>query len=450
MMRLKQRLVLSLAGLLGLAGVLLAWWEPSGEADAPIQAPVFTALKADFRPDITSLGENVAEFELSERQKTARVADVLKVGIEPLALPQIQSTLLDPDTLLLEYSLGESRSVLWLVSSNSIQSYALPGRATIEEAARRVRELLARGGSRDVRGSLDLALLRLSAIILEPFADRLRTKNLVIVADGPLSQVPFAALSVAGATDEGLRPLGLDHSVVNLPSISTLAPLRQRMAHPKTAKGIAILADPVLGASDPRLQRRTTAELGVNGMTLPRLAYSQVEAQNIVALARVKTFTALGFAANRRTVLEGNLRGYEILHFATHASPDSSGLLLSAYDSDGRPQDPLLRGDDIDRLNLNAALVVLSACSSGMFSTDGMMPLAEHFLRGGSSRVLVSYWAVEDQATAELMSAFYRFLLQKNFSPAAALHAAQVEIQRQPRWRSPYYWAGFGLYGDWR
>ncbi|HLJ91009.1 MAG TPA: CHAT domain-containing protein, partial [Candidatus Angelobacter sp.] len=72
------------------------------------------------------------------------------------------------------------------------------------------------------------------------------------------------------------------------------------------------------------------------------------------------------------------------------------------------------------------------------------------FMYAGASRVMASLWSVSDKATAELMSRFYKAMEQDGLRPPAALRRAQAEMQRQPRWRSPFYWAGFQLQGEWR
>jgi CHAT domain-containing protein len=93
-------------------------------------------------------------------------------------------------------------------------------------------------------------------------------------------------------------------------------------------------------------------------------------------------------------------------------------------------------------LRLPAELIVLSACESS--------PLAEGFLYAGAHRVLATLWPVNDAATSELMAYFYDALLtREGFTPAAALRQAQLSLARNPRWRHPYYWAGFALQGEW-
>ena len=108
---------------------------------------------------------------------------------------------------------------------------------------------------------------------------------------------------------------------------------------------------------------------------------------------------------------------------------------------------------DIYNLRLDADLVVLSACQTALgkeIRGEGLVGLTRGFMYAGASRVLASLWSVEDRATAELMGSFYRGMLREGLSPAAALRKAQLEMAKNPYRRSPYYWAGFSLQGEWR
>src|SRR5262245_39029429 len=206
---------------------------------------------------------------------------------------------IDGRTLLLEYMLGEQSSVLWAVTSDSVKQYELPGRTVIEKAAQRVTELLTARLPRDNETNLDAfkraarsrsqftaAAVELSQMILGPVADDLGRKRLLIVADGALHFIPFAALPKPRTDDQiksrmvGQRraanrrdrpsaisdlqspnPLILDHEIVNLPSASVLGMLqRRRQTRPIAQKMLALLADPVFELDDPRLNRELSAE----------------------------------------------------------------------------------------------------------------------------------------------------------------------------------------------
>jgi CHAT domain-containing protein len=157
-------------------------------------------------------------------------------------------------------------------------------------------------------------------------------------------------------------------------------------------------------------------------------------------------------------VISGQLSQYRILHFATHGllnneRPELSGLVLSLIDRAGNPQDGFLRLHEIYNLQLNADLVVLSACETGRgkeIKGEGLIGLTRGFMYSGAPRVVASLWNVDDLATAELMKLFYRGMLKDGLPAGAALRTAQLELSRQKRWASPYFWAGFVLQGEWK
>jgi CHAT domain-containing protein len=192
---------------------------------------------------------------------------------------------------------------------------------------------------------------------------------------------------------------------------------------------------------------------------LPRLHFSRDEAKAIAAVAPWGTnLMALDFQANRATATTGDLSQYRILHFATHGllnstHPELSGLVLSLVDQAGQPQDGFWRLHDIYNLKLNAELVVLSACQTGLgkdIKGEGLVGLTRGFMYAGTPRVVASLWQVDDVATAELMKRFYRGMLQQEQRPAAALRAAQLEMLGKKQWTHPFYWAAFTLQGEWK
>jgi CHAT domain-containing protein len=165
-----------------------------------------------------------------------------------------------------------------------------------------------------------------------------------------------------------------------------------------------------------------------------------------------------GFAANRESALERDLHGYRILHFATHAVVDNrhpalSGLFLSTFDEHGHSQTGLLQMQDIYGLRLNADLVVLSACQTGLgeeLSGEGVVGLTQGFFYAGSRSVVVSLWKVEDNATTTLMNQFYQAMLKDGAAPAEALRQAKLMMYRQSLRQSPYYWSAFVIQGEFR
>ena len=395
--------------------------------------------------------------------------------------PKEISGWLEPGTVLLEYSLGEERSFLWTVEASGLRSFVLPPQGEIEALARRMYEELSTVESGSARrGEAAEALGR---ILLGPiWSDAARLRRLVVVPDGALGVLPFAALPApdpgrSWKPSEPLKPLLERMEVVYIPSATTLAVQRQRLPRRAPAsKWAAVLADPVFARDDPRLARRSAAKLPSPGKeaetgsllrggagdeltTFERLPSTRREAEAVASLAPAgQVWMRLGLEASRETVVSGELRDYRVLHFATHAvadtrNPELSGLVLSQVDAEGHPREGFLGLSDIYELDLDADLVVLSGCRTALGKEvrgEGLMGLTRGFQYAGVPRVVASLWRVQDRATAELMTRFYRAMWRDHLPPAAALREAQRSLRREPRYRDPYSWAGFVLQGDWR
>jgi CHAT domain-containing protein len=194
------------------------------------------------------------------------------------------------------------------------------------------------------------------------------------------------------------------------------------------------------------------------GMGFARLFFARREADAILkATPPGQGLKAVDFQASRATATSPDLAGYRIVHFATHGllnseHPELSGLVLSLVDQSGKAQNGFLQLEDIYNMNLPVDMVVLSACETGLgkeIKGEGVEGLTRGFMYAGATRVVASLWKVDDAATAELMSRFYKGILKDGLQPAAALQKAQVQMRTQKRWRSPYYWAGFVMQGQW-
>lgn len=465
---------------------------------------------------IAGLREQHEEIEEQIRFKSPAYAALTQPRL--LSAKDVQQQLLDSNTVLIEYSLGINRSYVWVISETALTVHELPSRKKIEMAAwdlyeslteqsRRVDKETIRG--RQIRlaqanAEYAKASAELSQMVLGPVATLLGKKRLIIVSDGALQYVPFAALPMpsvpsvpsgsVGPEVATAVPLVMEHEIVYLPSASVLAELRQAKKNQKKPPlEVAVLADPVFDKSDervtaPQAQNRhpvrkaiasrevaqepslfpdgtqysaMNVSTGVSrgGAHLQRLLWTNREAAAILKVTPAgRGMEALGFQANRATVTSSVLARYRIIHFATHAvlnseHPELSGLVLSLVDQHGHPQNGFLGLEQIYNLNLPADMVVLSACDTGLgqqINGEGLIGLARGFMYAGASRVVASLWSVDDEVTAELMARFYKGMERDKLSPAAALRLAQVQIAKEERWRSPYYWAGFQLAGEWK
>lgn len=451
----------------------------NAKAQRRAEAPAGAAGEARRRAlegEAAALLAELDRLETEIRRQSPRYAAV--TPRTPLRAAEVQA-LIDPGTLLLEYSLGEERSALWAVSDDALELHELPGREAIEAAVRRglaTLRTVAVGEAADAGGDL----VTIGRLLLGPVAGRLDRRRLVVVPDGILEMLPFAALPEPGAVP-GQRedPLVVRHEIAYLPSASVLAALRREPAPPPAERTLAVLADPVFDRRDPRVAgailEGTVISAGAAVAPPPalpatptpdvmragfaRLPGSRREAEAIATLVEPRQARVLlDFQASRRALLAGALAGSRILHLATHGvidtrTPELSGLVLSLVDERGAPQDGFLGLRDVFGLRLDAELVVLSGCETALgkeLRGEGLMGLTRGFLYAGARRVAASLWRVQDRATAELMTRFYQGLLARGLPPAAALREAQLALLGDRRFAAPAHWAPFIVVGDWR
>jgi CHAT domain-containing protein len=313
-------------------------------------------------------------------------------------------------------------------------------------------------------------------LLLAPVKQRLRGKDLVIVAGGPLGYVPFEALVEDG------HYLIEKHRVRYAPSLTALHLIRLwEQTRPQPQRPLWAMADPVYDQADKRVESktelaqasrdalaeylsRTTRGHPAAGVTYRRLHFSGDEVRAIRALLGASDGDVLtGLQASEATIKAASEKGLlaraRYAHFATHGilgldTGQPPALVLSLVDNDGTRDadggvnDGFLRLDEVTRLKLNADLVVLSACETGkgrLYAGEGVTGLARAFLYAGSRGVVCSLWSVDDRETAELMTALYKQLRQGRASADALRQAKLAMIHAD---KPPVYWAPFILLGE--
>jgi CHAT domain-containing protein len=439
--------------------------------------------------EIVQLKAEYQDLQTQLREQNPRASSLAR--FVPAGLVQIQNELRDSDAMLLKYSLGEEKSYLWAVTSNSLHTYELPGRKAIQDAATEVYELvtarqrldgIAGGYQADITASDNLYSEKassLSEMLLGAVAGELGNRTLLIVAEGALQYIPLEALPVPGRQNGPVKPLLIEtNEVVALPSASTLIAIRHARKHTSLpGKLVAVIADPVLSTNDERVRAEAlpssvalaatdknlnqslaqTPETLTSEGELPRLAHASEEADAITAVAPWgTTLVARGFDAQRETVMSADLSKYQIVHFATHGfldseHPELSSIVLTRVDRNGVKTDGLMTLHDIYSLNLSAELTVLSACQTALgkeLKGEGPVGLSHSFMSAGSKSVVASLWKIDDRATAVLMADFYDGMLQQRMTPSAALRSAKLKMMHEKQRSAPYYWAGFVLQGE--
>jgi CHAT domain-containing protein len=409
----------------------------------------------------------------------------------PQALIEVQR-LLDAKTAFLEYFVGKEASYLFVVTQDGLYAHKLP--APKERLARLAGDLAAavRQESRlHARDFADAAYDLYSVAVLPAAAELAGTPRWIVAPDGPLYTVSFDALltePARGATAP--RPyLIRRHTVSYAPSASVLAQLlggrRRAASAPSEAKLFVGFGDPTpplaadgadnggegcpgpaqdhigaLGAGGDLRGAPASAASGgghVGGAVPARLAALPAAREEVCGISRLfpagTTAVFLGAGASeenvKRSALVASARN---LHFATHGlldevHPNRSGLQLAH--AAGSREDGLLQVREVFNLELQADLVVLSACSSGQgkeVSGEGLIGMTRAFLYAGAASVVATLWAVDDSSTSSLMVEFYRQLLATG-DKADALRQAKLALLDSPQYSHPHYWAPFVLIG---
>jgi tetratricopeptide (TPR) repeat protein len=360
----------------------------------------------------------------------------------PLDLAGVRASL-DPGTLLLFYSVGRERSFVFVITAASdgavgdagLEVHDLGiGRDALADRVAVFRGLVDRHREGPLAGTpLATQAARLHELLLRPAESRIeRAERLLVVADGPLHALPFAALATTRLPQRSLvewKPL---HTVA---SATVYAELRQQR------RSAAALRGPQVEAfGDPEGRRP--------------LPHSREEVRRIASLYGAQAATYLGPDATEERVRA--LRAARYVHFASHGVLDrrfplESGIELAVLPGAREGHDGVLHAWEVfERVRIDADLVTLSACETGLgreWPGEGLVGLARAFQYAGARSVLASLWAVEDRSTAVLMDTFYR-ALHRGLTKDEALREAQVGSSRAGE--PPFRWAAFQLSGDWR
>lgn len=367
----------------------------------------------------------------------------------PLSLERVESILQD-DTVLLSYVKAGSRLYLWTVTGQGTKSFDLGPYKVITSEAESGFKCISEKPSASTKNNCEGNSSRLGSLLLGEITNFIVGKKVIVARTGDLEAIPWSFLK----NPTNGKYLVETNEITVLPSASILGMLR---VEPGTrVSGAAVFADPVYSEDDGRLSRRAQPKTVAAEDALPRLFASRFEALLIKSLlSDGRVSMNLDFDASRERFVSTDLKSFRILHFAAHAviddeSPELSAIIFSRFNDDGRPRDGKVRLNDIQRLDLDAELVVLSACRTGagkQVSGEGFQSLARAFFSAGARNVMFTGWPVDDRAAAELMSRFYKTLASGNLKPAEALREAQRSLLKDRRWAHPYYWAAFAIQG---
>jgi CHAT domain-containing protein/Tfp pilus assembly protein PilF len=414
-------------------------------------------------------------FSYAERSKSRVLLDLLarsladtskdnpnsayadKLNSQPISIDEVKKLCPDKNTVVLEYSVGDSSSCLWVITAMDHWLFKIPRRKILQEQIETIRfAILDPGqGISDFFTQAGNTLYNELIKPAEPFLSR--KSKLIIIPDGVLNYLPFEVLlNENKKPDAAASYSDIPYLVRKYPiSYGQSASVLKTLIAQNVKEGESFSENKKLLAFGDPVYEDTLAN---SHAKYPRLKFSGEEVNQIATFfnnGSAKIYLRKD-ATEENVKQDGEIGKFNYIHFATHGNidevkPDLSSLVLTQ--DNNSEEDGFLQASEIFNLKLNADLVVLSACQTGMgklIRGEGIIGLTRAFMYAGSPAVMVSLWSVSDASTATLMGEFYKNLIKKKLSKTDALRNAQITLLKDEKFAHPFYWAPFVLLGDWR
>jgi len=409
-------------------------------------------------PRARHLRSEIIELERQADTLNTLIARRAAAGVPPQERHALAGVPTIPaNTALVSYWLGAESAYAWVVLPGGIHWLRLAAPASIVAQVGNLHHSLEHLA--DVPTPQRLAdAAALAGTIITPLAPWLATeRQWVVIPDGALAYVPFAALPLSPTAATSFAVLG--HDVALTPAAWMLGTSEPRRGDAR--RDLLLVADPVYQPDDPRLKALSVAPPqlppSAQGPTLTeaardwqRLPYTAREAANIAAeFPNTGVDELTGLNATRARLLAMDWSGYRYIHIATHGlvdaqEPQLSALILGSYDAAGNHVDGAVRVADLSLQTLDADVAVFSACDTALgkeVPSEGLMGIDSTILARGARAVVGSLWPVSDEIGAQLMTDFYRHLVRDSMSPPAALGAALRAVAARDV--DPALWAAF-------
>lgn len=455
------------------------------------------ALNTQFkRESLRSLPDKARINEIEARLKQARLEyDAFQTRsfaahpelktqrgeTEPLTLDEVKELMPDATTVLLEYVVTEEKTYLFVLSkrertqqdeSSEIELKVYPINIKARVLTSRVLEFRQRLANNSL-GFREPAQ-QLYDLLLRPAQKELEGKTIAcIVPAGPLWELPFQALQSSQT-----RFFLEDSSLFYIHSLSILREMKRKEAlqlragnviEQRGVEAAAIIkvnaneaqAQTLLAFGNPALSNNLIAQAKSTDRDLPLnpLPEAEREVKSLGEIYGLKTSKVLTGTAAQEATVKAEAGKYRILHFATHGTLDNDNplysrlLLASSTDA----EDGFLEAREIMKLNLRADLAVLSACQTArghVSAGEGLIGMSWALFVAGTPTTVASQWKVDSNSTSRLMIDFHRFLSTQEStsapgaSKAEALRRAALKLASDPKYKHPFYWAGFVVVGN--
>lgn len=436
------------------------------KSDDAINKEEVTSLKTDLK----KVEDRFDQLKLQIIRKNPRYAQVKYP--ESVTIEEIQKTILDDETIMLEYKVTKDALFAWRITKDEYTFSKL--NITEEELTNKIVKL------RNCFSNTPLSLQdyapvchELYTLLLEPLLIETEKKKLLIIPDGILHYLPFETLAnitpgnnvhikeetYEELTDKDIPFLIKDYTITYAQSAGVACNITKDRKRMSWRNDLFAMGDPVFSDEENSgvgLYTRSALPVGEGDTKrdgLARLVYSGEEVENIAGLFRKADVYLRKEATEERIKEPGVLKNYRYVHLAAHSilnenKPQFSGIILTQDDDPA--EDGYLQTREIFNIELNADLVVLSACQTGLgkqVSGEGFVGMTRAWMYAGTPSVAVSLWPVEDKSTGLLMEYFYSNI-KKGMTHSDALRQAKLALMESgDEYNHPVYWAGFILLG---
>jgi CHAT domain-containing protein len=362
--------------------------------------------------------------------------------------------LLEEDEAMINYIVSEEEIFALVLDWQDIRFHSLGSADSLSSQIKSLRSSVLSDRASDYS---ELANTLYNQLV-EPVISQLDSKSLIIVPDQSLHYLPFEMLLTdlpSNANYHDFPYLIRDYQISYVPSATVLQMLTdQKISNPKNLFAVAPFNESSIDVPDQTAASRYMADLS----PLPLTRYETGEIAKIfdepqtlmeyIFPEDVKIL--LGREATKATIETTSFQDYGFIHFATHAFVNEEDPALSGIAFWGEEdEDGVIYVNDIYNMNMNADLVVLGACETGLgtvYKGEGMIGFTRAFIYAGASNLMVSMWKVNDQPTANLMIEFYRYVKQGH-SYSEALQMSKMDLIDRPEFAAPRNWAAFVLQG---
>jgi CHAT domain-containing protein len=395
----------------------------------------------------------------------------LKYAGKSTSLTELQS-IIEPSTQVRMYVIGYSYMFVFCVGKNDLEIFTSKVYPSIGDTIKKYRDCLILPTLKYIQQYREISN-RLYNYLFPDNPDSEVIKNLVIVPDGKLGQIPFETLLYEKQTGSIYAyqdyPYLLKKFAISYSFSASL--FSQKITKPVLTDPYKIVSfAPVFTNENTRnlildnrggqLADDSGEKLTSSNKGISPLLSSEDEVKEIYSIFDKNGFSskALLFSSARKEfIMKDSLHNYNIIHFATHGfvnseRPELSGIQLA--ETNNSIDNGILYSGDIYNLKLNARLVVLSACETGLGKIskgEGLIGLSRAFIYAGTSNLIVSLWKVSDISTSDFMIEFYKNILEKkdvSHSYSEDLRSAKLKMISDKKFAKPYYWSPFILLGN--